>query len=323
MKPTMTSPTAPSGEQLELVHRDRQAVVVEVGGGLRTLAVGGREVLDGYAVDELCTSGRGQVLMPWPNRIEDGRYEFDGRRHQLPLTEPGEGNAALRFRAMAAMVEAHGAVVFVDCDDLMHPGRVDAARRALDSADVVACALRLVDAAGEPLGITFEPRAPADAAAMLPRCNVFGLSNTAWQADALRRCLPGPASCELVDWHLATRAWLDGATLCFDPAVHMDYRRHGANLAPVEGPFSPDGVRRATGLVARHHELLAPAVAAAAGPRALALQEARHSVSVFEARVVDRAPVLEEYVRQLNALQPDRVWWWMVANPALEALWSN
>ena len=93
MKPTMTSPTAPSGEQLELVHRDRQAVVVEVGGGLRTLAVGGREVLDGYAVDELCTSGRGQVLMPWPNRIEDGRYEFDGRRHQLPLTEPGEGNA--------------------------------------------------------------------------------------------------------------------------------------------------------------------------------------------------------------------------------------
>ena len=31
-------------------------------------------------------SGRGQVLIPWPNRLEDGSYEFDGRRHQLALT---------------------------------------------------------------------------------------------------------------------------------------------------------------------------------------------------------------------------------------------
>ena len=53
---------------------------------------GEREVLDGYGVDE-CTSGRGQVLIPWPNRIEDGTYEFDGERHQLPLTEPEHRNA--------------------------------------------------------------------------------------------------------------------------------------------------------------------------------------------------------------------------------------
>jgi aldose 1-epimerase len=55
--------------------------------------VGEREVLDGYGVDKVCPSGRGQVLIPWPNRIEDGRYEFDGERHQLPLTEPERGNA--------------------------------------------------------------------------------------------------------------------------------------------------------------------------------------------------------------------------------------
>jgi aldose 1-epimerase len=55
--------------------------------------VGEREVLDGYGEDEECTSGRGQVLIPWPNRIEDGTYEFDGERHQLPLTEPGRRNA--------------------------------------------------------------------------------------------------------------------------------------------------------------------------------------------------------------------------------------
>jgi aldose 1-epimerase len=50
-------------------------------------------VLDGYGVEEECTSGRGQVLIPWPNRIEDGTYEFDGERHELAITEPERRNA--------------------------------------------------------------------------------------------------------------------------------------------------------------------------------------------------------------------------------------
>jgi aldose 1-epimerase len=79
---------APSGEQIEIAAGDQQAVVVEIGGGLRAYSAGGRELLDGYEVDEMCTSGRGQVLLPWPNRLQDGSYEFEGRRHQLELTEP-------------------------------------------------------------------------------------------------------------------------------------------------------------------------------------------------------------------------------------------
>ena len=84
---------SPSGEQIEIVHGDQRAVVVEVGGGLRTYAAAGRELLDGYAADEQCPSGRGQVLIPWPNRLEDGAYEFDGRRHQAPLDELEAQNA--------------------------------------------------------------------------------------------------------------------------------------------------------------------------------------------------------------------------------------
>jgi aldose 1-epimerase len=83
----------PSGGQLELVHGDQRAVVVEAGGGLRAYSAGGRELLDGYGSDEMCSSGRGQVLLPWPNRIEDGIYEFDGRTHTLPLDEPARRNA--------------------------------------------------------------------------------------------------------------------------------------------------------------------------------------------------------------------------------------
>jgi aldose 1-epimerase len=36
----------------------------------------------------MCSAGRGQVLIPWPNRLQNGRYEFAGRSHQLALTEP-------------------------------------------------------------------------------------------------------------------------------------------------------------------------------------------------------------------------------------------
>jgi aldose 1-epimerase len=67
--------------------------VVEVGGGLREFTRGGRAVVDGYPIDAMCTSGRGQLLVPWPNRLRGGTYEFDGRRLQLPLTEPENGNA--------------------------------------------------------------------------------------------------------------------------------------------------------------------------------------------------------------------------------------
>jgi aldose 1-epimerase len=84
---------APSGEQIEIVGDGQRAVVVEVGGGLRSYSVHGVELLDGYPQTAMCTSGRGQLLIPWPNRLQGGTYEFDGRRHRLPLTEPERGNA--------------------------------------------------------------------------------------------------------------------------------------------------------------------------------------------------------------------------------------
>jgi aldose 1-epimerase len=84
---------APSGEQVEIAFGDQRAVVVEVGGGLRSYTVAGRDVLDGYGPDERARSGRGQVLVPWPNRLEDGSYEFGGRHHQAPLNEVERSNA--------------------------------------------------------------------------------------------------------------------------------------------------------------------------------------------------------------------------------------
>jgi aldose 1-epimerase len=84
---------APSGRQIQLAHDDQEVTVVEVGGGLRTYTAGGRAVLDGYGQDEACSGGRGQVLMPWPNRLGDGRFDWNGDTLQTALTEPEENNA--------------------------------------------------------------------------------------------------------------------------------------------------------------------------------------------------------------------------------------
>ena len=83
----------PSGKQFEIEHGDQRVVVVEVGGGLRSYEVGGRALLDGYGPDEMSRSGRGQVLIPWPNRLQDGSYEFGGKSNQLPLNEVETRNA--------------------------------------------------------------------------------------------------------------------------------------------------------------------------------------------------------------------------------------
>ena len=85
--------SAPSGEQTVLRHGPWEAVVVEVGGALRELTRDGQAVLDGYPEGEMASGGRGQPLMPWPNRLAGGAYEFGGRRMQAPLSEPAAGNA--------------------------------------------------------------------------------------------------------------------------------------------------------------------------------------------------------------------------------------
>jgi aldose 1-epimerase len=83
----------PSGRQLHLASGDQQAVVTEVGATLRSYTVGDEPVLDGFAELEVCSMARGQLLIPWPNRLGDGRYSFGGTDHQLPLDEPELGNA--------------------------------------------------------------------------------------------------------------------------------------------------------------------------------------------------------------------------------------
>lgn len=83
----------PSGEQWTIRAGGYEATVVSVGGGLRGLTYDGRPVLLGYGEDEAAHAGIGQHMFPWPNRITDGQYTFNGVDQQLYLTEPARQNA--------------------------------------------------------------------------------------------------------------------------------------------------------------------------------------------------------------------------------------
>lgn len=84
---------SPTGEQYVIESHGYRAVVTQ-SGVLRQLRHQGRDLVDGFAADAMPSGGRGQLLVPWPNRIRDGRYDFGGATHQLALTEPKRGNAS-------------------------------------------------------------------------------------------------------------------------------------------------------------------------------------------------------------------------------------
>jgi aldose 1-epimerase len=104
---------APSGDQFEIIGGGYRAVVTESGATLRVLEHEGRAIVDGFGEDEMSRAGRGQLLMPWPNRIRDGRYSFGGRDLQLSLSEAAWGNASHGLARWAAwtLEEHHTASV--------------------------------------------------------------------------------------------------------------------------------------------------------------------------------------------------------------------
>lgn len=86
--------TYPTGDQYDIALGEQAATVTELGAGLRRYAVGGRDVVAGYDAEAPVKGGRGQQLLPWPNRIRDGRYSFGGVAQQLVLSEPKRSNAS-------------------------------------------------------------------------------------------------------------------------------------------------------------------------------------------------------------------------------------
>ena len=232
--------------------------------------------------------------------------------------------AQVRQVALTQVLSSCDEVVLVDSDDVLHPTRVASARGSLTAGELGGCALRLVGEDGLPMGPVLRPPSGVAPDELLPRNNVFGLSNTAWRAGLLRRCLPISESVALVDWFLVTRAWLVGAQLAFDDEVGMDYRLHGANMVRVVPPFDAAQITRETGFLRLHFRLtLASPPEGADRGRLADLARVAADVDRFHHEVVADPERLERYAEALNALGTVPIWGVSVANPSLRHMWTS
>jgi aldose 1-epimerase len=107
---TVTDP--PTGAEHALERGRQRLVVSEAGGGARSWTVDDSELLASFASGTRDGAFAGKPLMPWPNRLRDGRYEFEGREYRVKVTEPETATAlhglTLSSRWRASRTSAHG-----------------------------------------------------------------------------------------------------------------------------------------------------------------------------------------------------------------------
>ncbi|MGO3884892.1 MAG: aldose 1-epimerase family protein [Mycetocola sp.] len=97
-----------SGQQFDLEFGAYRASIASIGASVRSLTWNGRDLVRPFEADEVRPAFRGAILAPWPNRVINGAYTWDGADQQLALTEPARGHAL------------HGLVVWQDFELCTH-----------------------------------------------------------------------------------------------------------------------------------------------------------------------------------------------------------
>lgn len=90
-------------ERLSLYHAQSGngfSIVPGFGACLLDLTLGGQPVLDVYTTPDLLLEnywGKNTLLFPFPNRLKNGQYEWQGRQYQFPINDQATGNALHGF----------------------------------------------------------------------------------------------------------------------------------------------------------------------------------------------------------------------------------
>lgn len=100
-----------NGPEYMITNGSYQASIASVGATLRSLTHGKRDLIVPFSEDEIRPLYRGATIAPWPNRIDSGRYGFNGQNYALPINETDRNNAI------------HGLVQWVRWDLVAHTSR--------------------------------------------------------------------------------------------------------------------------------------------------------------------------------------------------------
>jgi aldose 1-epimerase len=91
--PVRHVPYRDRGEELSIRAGAYEATFSTVGSVLESLTVGGRDLVLRNPDQGPIAFYRGALVAPWPNRIGDGLYTWDGESHQAPINEIERDNA--------------------------------------------------------------------------------------------------------------------------------------------------------------------------------------------------------------------------------------
>jgi aldose 1-epimerase len=88
---------AAANEDITLVHDDLRLVVSPYGASIRGLSRGDKAIITHYSGAENKVGGQGDVLIPFPGRINHGAYTLDGRSYQMEINDKEGPNAIHGF----------------------------------------------------------------------------------------------------------------------------------------------------------------------------------------------------------------------------------
>ncbi|PWR70713.1 glycosyltransferase family 2 protein [Methanospirillum lacunae] len=261
------------------------------------------------------------------DRIQENEVKpYFGSNDRITYIErkSDESPSSLRQRAIKQIMKNYDAIIFVDSDDILEPNRVEAARNMLKICDVGGCALTIINEAGKPLGSIFQYPKESIIASKIPLCNnVFGLSNTIYTTNILEKILPIPDNCVLVDWFLATSAWIRGARFSFDIIPRMKYRQYGMNTARIIPPFTQEYILKAAEMALNHYLLVISSLSHIPSQHKTQLEEQEDKIRTFLSIMKQDQDKLLLYIQKLNELPSEHIWWDMVAHPHLDNIWKN
>jgi aldose 1-epimerase len=154
----------PSGEQILLIHGGFEAVITEVGATLRSFLSDQKPIIWGFPEAEISSYDRGQVLAPWPNRLEDGSYRFGNVVGRAAINEPERSVAIHGFvRCLPWSIEERAAdralLSCLICSQPAYPFRVRVALEYSlgDGGLEVACEVTNDGSGIAPFGLGFHP----------------------------------------------------------------------------------------------------------------------------------------------------------------------